>query len=259
MTIGRGVEAFGVTQRGVRFQNDDAFRILRGPSGHVCVVADGMGGHGAGDVASGFAVSLTTDLLVAPGEGSAPDRIRAAIAAANREIFHRSSTDRRLCGMGSTVALLFLPREGQVAHVAHVGNSRVYLYREGALQRLTEDHTFRSYLQANPAALEAFVESGMDAPLDNILTRSLGIQETVEIDVAEVEVCPNDLLLLCTDGLWEPVGDARIAEILREGGDDVAATCARLLRECQTVPVTERTDERFSQDDVALIVARVLT
>lgn len=257
MTIGRGVEAFGVTQRGVRFQNDDAFRILRGPSGLVCVVADGMGGHGAGDVASGFTVSLTTDLLVAPGEGPAPDRIRAAIDAANREIFHRSSTDRRLFGMGTTVALLFLPHEGRRAHVAHVGNSRVYLYRDGVLQRLTEDHSLRSHFRANPherAKLRDMAEENL--PLDNILTRSLGIKETVEVDLVEIEVCPTDRFLLCTDGLWEAVDEARITEILREGGDDAAATCARLLRECQTVPGTERTDERFNADDVALIIAR---
>ncbi|MDC3953680.1 PP2C family protein-serine/threonine phosphatase [Polyangium jinanense] len=261
MTIGRGVQAFGVTQRGVRFQNDDAFRILSGPSGHVCVVADGMGGHGAGDVASGIAVSFTTDLLVAPGEGPAPDRIRAAVAAANREIFHRSSTDRRLLGMGSTVALLFLPHDGRVAYVAHVGDSRVYLYRDGALRRLTEDHSLAHFLRQNPdkRAELGIPEADLENVVANILTRSLGIKDTVDVDLVEIEVCPNDRFLLCTDGLWDPVDDARITEILRDGGDDVGETCARLLRAAQTVPGTERTDERFGRDDVALIVARVLT
>ncbi|MDI1450526.1 protein phosphatase 2C domain-containing protein [Polyangium sp. 6x1] len=260
MTIGRGVQAFGVTERGVRFQNDDAFRILGGPSGHVCVVADGMGGHGAGDVASGFAVSLTTECLVAPGQGPAPDRIRAAIAAANREIFRRSNTERRFRGMGSTVALLFLPQESRVAHVAHVGNSRVYLYREGALRRLTEDHSLRELFRRNPdkrAELD-LPEADLESIAAGVVLRALGIHETVEIDLAEVEVCPNDRFLLCTDGLWDPVDDARIAELLQEGGDDVEGTCRRLLAETKTVG-TYGTDELFGADDVALVVARVLT
>ncbi|MDC0748585.1 PP2C family protein-serine/threonine phosphatase [Polyangium mundeleinium] len=257
MTIGRGVRAFGVTQRGVRFENDDAFRILSGPSGHVCVVADGMGGHGSGDVASGFTVSLTTDLLVAPGEGPAPDRIRAAIDAANRELYRRNITNRWLGCMGTTVALLYLPHEGQIAHVAHVGDSRVYLYREGALRRLTEDHTLRGYLQANPEVRAKHGDMKEDElPLDNILMRSLGTTETVEVDLTEVEVCPGDRFLLCTDGLWEQVGEPRIAELLQEGGDDVEGTCRRLLWGTQTPPGTNRTDERFGADDVALIVAR---
>jgi len=255
MTIGRGVRAFGVTQRGMRFENDDAFRILSGPSGQVCVVADGMGGHGSGDVASGFTVSLTTDLLVAQGEGPAPDRMRAAIAAANLEIFRLANRLRR--GMGSTVALLYLPHDGPIAHVAHVGDSRVYLYREGALRCLTEDHTLGGHLRANPEARAQLGDmKEAELSLDNILMRSLGTKETVEVDLTEVEVCLGDGFLLCTDGLWEEVGEPRIAELLQEGGDDVEGTCRRLLRE---LPGTKWTDERFGADDVALIVARVLT
>jgi len=260
MTIGRGAEAFGITQRGPRFANEDDFRIHRGPSGLVCVVADGMGGHAAGDVASRLAVTITSSLLVAPDEGAAPDRIRAAVEVANREIFEQSTSNPMLRGMGSTIALLYLPHEGNVAHVAHVGDSRVYLHRDGALRPLTEDHTLGNYFRANADKFAELGANAADIPEHaNILMSALGIKETVDVTLTEVEVCPGDLFLLCTDGLPAVVDDTRLAELLREGGDDVEGTCRRLLAETHGAPGTDRTDGPRCVDDVALIVARVLT
>ena len=149
-----------------------------------------------------------------------------AIGEANRAIIKASNEDLRLHGMGSTVVLASFA--GSVLTIGHVGDSRAYLFRRGALERMTVDHSL----------LQELVDGGMisaaearRAPGRGVLTRSLGVDPKVEAVVASFPVAPGDLLLLCSDGLTEMVPDAELCEELSRGDDDLGEMTARLI-EC---------------------------
>jgi serine/threonine protein phosphatase PrpC len=197
----------------VRDRNEDAY-LIREP---LFAVADGMGGHRGGDVAS----SMTVDALErADLPPDAPLGVLVAeIKKANQEVLRRGESDQGLRGMGTTLTAFVTDRDR--AYVAHVGDSRAYLLRDGALQRLTRDHTL----------VERMVEEGRiqpdqarHHPQRSILTRALGVEDEVEVDDLTVDpIQPGDRILLCTDGLSAMVDEAEIDRILREEGDPQAA------------------------------------
>jgi protein phosphatase len=179
------------------------------PGPTVLMVADGMGGHVAGEVASRLAVNTA-----ASTEGDPVDRIEAA----NKAIREEADREPSLEGMGTTMTLVFL-EEGGLARLAHVGDSRAYLFRSGTLSQLTEDHTVaaeyvsQGRLSADDAAAH---------PQRHMLTRTLGLTPEIEIDETTIDLEEGDRLLLCSDGVTEMVSDDRIAEILGEGSPEEA-------------------------------------
>lgn len=184
-----------VTDRGrVRSRNEDAVRADAG--NRLYVVADGMGGHPAGDVASELAVEVVFDRLAGLGPDADAEEVReglhGAVAAAGRRILEEGRHDPERRGMGTTATAL-LVRDGRWT-VAHVGDSRGYLYRAGELDQVTVDHT--------------------TFPGSNTLTRALGTQEAPDPDLYEGELRDGDLFLLCTDGLNKVFGDEELAERL---------------------------------------------
>ena len=213
----------------VRGRNEDS--VAGDVDAGWAVVADGMGGHRGGDVASAIVVREVTRCLAQTIGKTAGDRDRAAaiadaIGEANRAIIKASNEDLRLHGMGSTVVLASFA--GSVLTIGHVGDSRAYLFRRGALERMTVDHSL----------LQELVDGGMisaaearRAPGRGVLTRSLGVDPKVEAVVASFPVAPGDLLLLCSDGLTEMVPDAELCEELSRGDDDLGEMTARLI-EC---------------------------
>ncbi len=204
-------DAAGCTDTGLRRRNNqDAFGECASKDGQLraFVVADGMGGHAGGEVASRLAVEAIAEVFAA-GDGPVPDRLRAALEAANDRIHQTQLRDAKLMHMGTTgVAIGFGP-DG--AWVANVGDSRAYRLRRDRLEQLTRDHSVVAELQRRGliTAAEALVH-----PRRNEVLRSLGIEATVAIDVDEVDVAPEDLFLLCSDGLWGVVEDAEIASLL---------------------------------------------
>jgi protein phosphatase len=197
----------------VRQNNEDSLYPDRsgesdGPA--VLMVADGMGGHIAGEVASRLAINAAASSELDPG-----DRVAAANRAIREEVARRPD----LQGMGTTLTLVELTPEGR-ARFGHVGDSRAYLLRDGELRQLTEDHT----VAAEYVALgQLSAEEAVDHPQSHMLTRCLGLTRFVNVDEFDLDLEPGDRLLLCSDGLNSMVAPDRIADSLTGGTADEAA------------------------------------
>jgi len=203
----------------VREANQDACGSFDDPRGdRLFVVADGMGGHRGGDVASSMAVEEIAAACAVSDQPPA-ERVAAAVVAANRAIYERSEREPELAGMGTTVVALLLAREGG-AWAAHVGDSRLYRLREGRLERLTADHSLVAELQRQGYLDEA---EAARHPRRHELLRSVGCVPDVEPDVEQITFELGDRLLLCTDGLCGYVEDDSIATALGEASPELAA------------------------------------
>src|SRR5690606_27769322 len=204
-------EAAATTDPGLRRpDNEDAY-LLDTERGLFCV-ADGMGGHAAGEVASRLAVEALAREMARPDAGAPLDaRLRAAVAAANRAILEAAGRDPTLVGMGTTLTALALATDDRSFTIAHIGDSRAYLYRQGALTQLTADHT---WVQQQVDAGLLTPEEARRHPLASMLTRALGISDDPDVDIIHGELEPGDLILRCSDGRTGRVDDAELAAIL---------------------------------------------
>ena len=226
-----------------RERNEDAFGVFPGEGGDrgcLLVVADGMGGAAAGEIASGLAVDLVRENYFGSGSsGSGGAVLQEALRLANELIHWRASSESELGGMGTTCTAAAIA--GMTLCIGHVGDSRAYLLREDRVEILTRDHTLAAELQ---------LVAGSEAPLEarNVLTRCLGTRAEVEIDVSRpVSLQAGDVLVLCTDGLHNQLPAHEIRAIAR--GESPALACARLV---------ERAVERGGPDNISVVVARVL-
>lgn len=202
------------THRGrVRNNNEDAhYPDTAGrSSGPILVmVADGMGGAVGGEVASRLAVQAATD-----GEGRPEQRI----SRANSSVFQESLSDPELAGMGTTLTLMELAGDG-IARLAHIGDSRAYLWHDGEMEQITSDHT----VVAEQLAAGRISEDDIaNHPQRSMLTRVLGISPDIEVDAIEFQLEPGDRLLICSDGLTNMVGDDLIAARLGDGAPEEVA------------------------------------
>jgi protein phosphatase len=175
----------------------------------VFVVADGMGGAQAGEVASRIAVDAFAEGL--PEEGSPEERLASVALTANRRIYELSRSESERAGMGTTLTAAYLG-ENDLA-IAHVGDSRAYLFRDGELTRLTQDHSLMAELIRRGKLTE---EEAADHPQRSIITRALGPEPEVTVDTWTYPVREKDVILLCSDGLTSMVPEAQVAEILRK-------------------------------------------
>jgi serine/threonine protein phosphatase PrpC len=216
------LQPFGLTHAGkVRQNNEDALLVGEGEDETLFVVADGIGGFEAGEVAS----SLAVDVL----KGLQPDEsFKAAIVEANRRIVAAGRGDEKLSGMGTTVvAIRFSGKQGEpVAEVAHVGDSRAYLRRGGDLNPITEDHSLVAELVRSGDLTR---DQAAEHPQKNLITRALGADEEVDVDTAILPIEAGDRILLCSDGLSDMVSEAGISEILAEFPDDPERAARGLL------------------------------
>ncbi len=190
------------TGRQRRGNEDNAY--ARAP---VFVVADGMGGAQAGEVASKMAIDAFEQEL--PDEGAPEERLATRVREANRQIYERSHSDRESAGMGTTLTAAYLD-ETSVA-IAHVGDSRAYMFRDGTLQRLTRDHSLVDELVRHGKLTEA---QAAEHPQRSIITRALGPEPDVEVDTWTYPVRAGDVLLLCSDGLTSMIPESRVSEVL---------------------------------------------
>jgi len=185
------------------------------------VVADGMGGAQAGEVASGLAVGTLGEMP--PDDGNVEVELTEAITEANRRIHDKAQEDRELSGMGTTLTAAFV-HDGKVT-LGHVGDSRAYRFRDGELAQLTDDHSLVAELERHGklTAAEARVH-----PQRSMILRALGIGAEVEVDTYCFVGEPGDVFLLCSDGLSGPVHDAVISEVL-EGCQTLDAAAEKLI------------------------------
>ncbi|HEX5198150.1 MAG TPA: Stp1/IreP family PP2C-type Ser/Thr phosphatase [Gaiellales bacterium] len=199
------VDEAGLTQTGhVRRNNEDSYLIR----GDLFMIADGMGGAAAGEVASAMCAQAFAeiDLIRNRGDGA----LRDAIVVANTRIHERATSDPAASGMGTTVTAALVESDGRVA-LANVGDSRAYLLREGALRRLTEDHSVVAELVATGQISDWEASSH---PQRNVVTRVLGAEATVQVDTFWLEAQDGDVVLLCSDGLTDMVAEEEFAKLL---------------------------------------------
>lgn len=205
------------TEKGLRARNEDSCRIPNEGERPLVIVADGMGGHLAGNIASSTAVKVISAYAAqAPVELGAVPMLRQAIAAANRCIFESAQKDADCVGMGTTVVLALLEPTRYTA--AHIGDSRLYQYKNESrkLFRITKDH---SYVQELVMAGYITEEQALTHPQRNILTRAVGTSGFEKADVATHSWRRGDRLLLCSDGLCGTVPDRDIESVLRKVED----------------------------------------
>ena len=221
-------EIAGVSDKGcVRLDNQDAW-VVDEPLRFV-VVCDGMGGCSAGAQAAQMVTGSIPDFLrkrvtgVAPKRKMARELLREAVLSAGQEILRTSEDDLERKGMGTTVVAAW--HCGKVIHLAHQGDSRAYLLRDGSLQKLTADHSIVALLVRNGEITE---ENAVMHPARGQLTRFVGMQGDVYCDIQTVKIKEGDRLLLCTDGLWGVVKDDDITAILSEYAT-LEAACANLM------------------------------
>lgn len=248
------VEFSGDTHVGMkRDHNEDSLLIM--PEEDLFVVADGMGGHASGEVASKLAVDTIKGFFVDTSQddeitwpfrtGKEDDyhanRLVTAIKLANQRIFDASSAQAQLRGMGTTVVAIYR-NEGRL-FVAHVGDSRCYGFKEGKLEGITEDHSllndFRRSLSLTP-------EEEKNFPHKNIIVRALGMKSTVEVDLQVLTPEAGDLFLLCSDGLSGEIEDEDMEKLLQEEGD-LDKACHRLV---------QTANDNGGRDNVTVILAR---
>jgi PPM family protein phosphatase len=223
------------TGRQRRDNEDSAF--ARAP---VFVVADGMGGAQAGEVASRIAIEAFERGL--PDDGSAEERLATRVREANNQIYERSRADRGRAGMGTTLTAAYVD-DAHVA-IAHVGDSRAYLFRDGTLQRLTQDHSLVDELVRRGKLTE---EQAAEHPQRSIITRALGPEPDVEVDTWTYPARAGDVVLLCSDGLTSMISEERVRAIL-ESHDNLDAAADALIAEA---------NEAGGRDNITVVLFRL--
>jgi serine/threonine protein phosphatase PrpC len=250
------LEATGATDVGMkRRRNEDVF-VIDADAG-MYLVADGMGGHAAGEVASRVA---TDEILRTfkegpsdadetwpehwdPGISATANLIVDSIVAGHHRVTLAMDKDADLKGMGTTVVVaVHLPSEGKIV-ICHVGDSRAYRYRRGGLALLTNDH---SWVHEQVEAGFLTEEAARTHPLKNVVTQALGGNSEPKVGVLEVEIDKDDIFLLCSDGLNSMLTDGEIAAVLETGGS-LDETCNRLISEA---------NERGGNDNISVVLLR---
>ena len=191
------------SERGLRKDNDDAFGVFQFTDFTLAVICDGVGGSSSGRHAAKLAVRTVHDTLEISTATSVEAALREAVSQANSAIFDESRRNHRLTGMGTTIVMVAVTDDE--AYIAHVGDSRAYLVKEGAVQQVTSDHTM----------VNLFVESGLLSPEEaqthpeaNVLSRVVGIERSVDLDVsAPIKLDEGDVLLVCSDGVHSVLTD----------------------------------------------------
>jgi protein phosphatase len=236
------VTAVGKTDPGLkRKHNEDAYATLM--DHHVFVIADGMGRHAAGEVASQLCVEAISKAFESNDFGRVPfdpalprrsNRMRSAILEANAIILAAAQENEAHAGMGTTVVAAYFSPNNQRVYIAHVGDSRCYRLRDGKLVQLTQDHTLGA--------------AGIQGKSAAVLSRAVGVEENVEVDLMTESPQPKDVYLLCSDGLSRMLQDDEIESTLSGMTDDLDGATKKLI---------SLANERGGRDNITAILVRV--
>ena len=227
----------------VRRENQDNFGLAINLG--LGFVADGMGGHAGGKRASEEAARVITDAVAAGAAGGVDGelRLRTAIEQANSRVWSLPQSEPALHGLGTTVAAFLV--DGDVGHVAHVGDSRVYRLRNGSIETLTHDHSYLNDLAARGVEL---TDPAMRSRYESVLTRAIGVNATVDVEITTHAVEPGDTYLLCSDGVYRVLAPADLAAIVAAGGEDLDAICETIIT---------RTNDGGGPDNCTVVLLRV--
>ena len=239
-----------------RTHNEDNLFLL--PEEDLFIVADGMGGHSCGEVASQVAVEgvaqffkdtstdseITWPFKAEKDKNYHENRLSNSVKLANLKIFEASVEDPKKKGMGTTIVVLKFTEENVMT--ANVGDSRIYRHRQGKLVQITEDHSLlNDYLkmkELTPEEIENF-------PHKNVIVRALGMKEAVQVDILTEQYMPKDIYLMCSDGLSGMITDPDMQQILNETGDDLELGCNRLI---------QTANQNGGNDNVTVVLAQYL-
>jgi PPM family protein phosphatase len=236
-----------------RNHNEDNFSIIE--EAGLYIVADGMGGHASGEVASQMAVDAMREFFSATAQdpertwpykmdrskGYEENRLITAIKLANLRIYESAQRDPRQRGMGTTIVALFAVEDG--VYMAHVGDSRGYRVRDGHIEQMTEDHSLlNDYIKMKRLTAEEIA----NFPHKNVIVRALGMKDTVKVDTRFEQPRAGDTYLLCSDGLSGPVTDPDMLTII-SGEKDLKAAASKLI---------QRGNENGGPDNITVVLAR---
>lgn len=227
--------------------NQDYVFVSQEPVGNLpnlFAVADGMGGHNAGDYASAHAVQTLVSQIQADADFNPIKVIRHAIEAANTEIIDQAQRDEGLRGMGTTMVVATIV--GNYAYVANVGDSRLYVV-QGQIRQVTRDH---SLVQEMVRLGEINAEEARNHPDKNIITRALGAEKTVDVDFFDLKLEPGNTILMCSDGLSNMVEDRKMEEIITNPDKDITWKGDTLIREA---------NQNGGKDNIAVILIEPFT
>ena len=230
-----------------RKMNQDYVFVSENPVGNLpnlFVVADGMGGHNAGDYASSHAVHTLVEEIQKDADFNPIKVIRHAIETANTEILTQAQQRDELRGMGTTMVVATIV--GHYAYVANVGDSRLYVI-QGQIHQITKDH---SLVQEMVRIGEIKPEEARNHPDKNIITRALGAERTVDIDFFDLKMEPDSVILMCSDGLSNMVEDSKLEEIILDHTKELSQKGEQLLREA---------NQNGGKDNIAVILVEPFT
>lgn len=223
------IESAGKTDVGlVREKNEDS--MLIDPAVGLFVVCDGMGGHVGGQVASQLAVATIAEVIHAatPPKGDEPDSLVGSIKAANGAVFAKAKADPSLHNMGTTVVAV--RADGDLLHLCHVGDSRIYRLRQNSFEQVTRDHSLINLYEENPELAARF-----GPPNSNVIVRAVGLRDQVDVDHRVIAMEPGDMYLLCCDGLTDMVDDWMLKEMLADAvNGTLDEACEALVRAALT-------------------------
>jgi len=238
-----------------RSHNEDSFAVIE--DDHLYVVADGMGGHASGEVASKMAIDTLREFFQATSadpeatwpykmdksRGYEENRLITSVKLANLRIYENAQRDPKLRGMGTTLVGILVIDEGVL--IAHVGDSRAYRLRDGQMEQLTEDHSLlNDYIKMKKLSEEEI----KNFPHKNVIVRALGMKESVKVDTMLDPPKPGDVYILCSDGLSGPVTDDEIREIVTST-QDMKEACNTLI---------ERANTNGGPDNITAVIAKVV-
>jgi len=232
----------------IRENNEDKFEFfepeepeLLAVKGCFYAVADGMGGHSSGQIASELALKTILRTYYADPSDDVVESLKAAMGAANSYIYDTAQAVPERAGMGTTCTAVVLRNDDM--YVGHVGDSRLYLIRDGALRRVSEDHSWIAEQVKRGALTE---EEARMSPFRNVITRSLGATADVEVDIYQEKVEKGDVLVLCSDGLSGCVSDEEILELAGAWSPSVAA-----------MKLVDRANELGGGDNITVVVVAI--
>lgn len=233
----------------IRDINQDSYYISRDIKCPLFIIADGMGGHKAGEIASNMAVEIISSSFenqinnVDLNDDNIIAIIRSSICKANDEIYEKSIEKEEYSGMGTTVTLAY-ENQGKI-FIGHVGDSRAYLLRNSTLYQVTKDHSLVEELVKNGSITR---EEARFHPQKNIITRALGTDKEIEIDVIVKEILQEDILLLCTDGLSNMLSDDEIKKALIES-ENMQEACELLV---------QLSNEKGGLDNISVVAVKFM-
>jgi len=248
------IEVAGQTDVGrKRSHNEDNFAIMAEYG--LYVVADGMGGHASGEIASKMAVDTLQEFFAATADdpertwpykmdrsrGYEENRLITGIKLCNLRIYEQAQRNAKQRGMGTTLVALFSVEDG--VYIAHVGDSRVYRVRERRIEQLTEDHSLLNDYKKMKRLTEEEIQN---FPHKNVIVRALGMKDTVKVDTRFEAPKVGDIMLLCSDGLCGPVTDEQLLDIV-QGSRDLPTASQRLI---------ETANENGGPDNITCVLAR---